>query len=127
MGPVAGALGSSFAFGVVHFDILGATLAGLTMLLVYTRTRSLWAAIAVHVIHNACSLGLQYYEWLALEHSERFFAQLTTAPNAESWGYTISWALLALSGVWLGSFLRRSWPSLTAPLPPAAARSSCSS
>ncbi|TES89583.1 MAG: CPBP family intramembrane metalloprotease [Anaerolineales bacterium] len=53
---------SSLLFGIAHFDSIGvaasAFVMGVVIALVYERTKSLWIAIAMHVITNSISVAL---------------------------------------------------------------------
>jgi membrane protease YdiL (CAAX protease family) len=86
--PLPAALCSSVLFGLVHFDLVGATLFGLAMVVLYVQTRSLWVPIAAHVLNNLL-IGL----------STRFGVHVSA-----------SWTVMAISIAslpWLAWFLRR--------------------
>ncbi|MGQ0604215.1 MAG: lysostaphin resistance A-like protein [Anaerolineales bacterium] len=55
---------SSTLFGLAHFDSLGVVVSsfimGVMIALVYEYTRSLWAAIAIHVLNNSLAVLLLY-------------------------------------------------------------------
>jgi membrane protease YdiL (CAAX protease family) len=57
-GSVSGVLVSSVAFGLLHADIIGATIFGIVMCALYARTGSLWAPTIVHAANNAIAGGL---------------------------------------------------------------------
>jgi membrane protease YdiL (CAAX protease family) len=56
-GITAGVLISSFIFGMLHNDILGAFVFGIFMSLLYINTRTLLVPIACHILNNALALG----------------------------------------------------------------------
>ena len=58
-GKVRGILLSSFLFGLLHADIIGAFVFGIVMCVLYIRTNTLWVPIVVHGLNNlvAASLG----------------------------------------------------------------------
>jgi hypothetical protein len=89
----------------LHADQVTAFLSGLTMLILYTRTRSLAAAMLFHAGCNSVSL-LQTYVW----------QQKVTFPSAWVFGIYVL-ALVLVAGAWL-EFVRRGWRALGNPLPP---------
>ena len=105
-GPGKAALLSSVLFGVAHSESMAVFLSALTYLLAYTRTRSLWAPIAVHALNNG--------GWFVL-------SRYLGAPSfrlAGPWQFGLfALVLLVGIGVWL-QFVRKSWRSLGDPLPP---------
>lgn len=62
-GPLWGIGLSSLAFGALHHDLLGSTLFGVVMSVLYLHTRSLWIPIACHALNNGIAIGVD-----ALEH-----------------------------------------------------------
>jgi uncharacterized protein len=56
-GTVAGVVVSSVVFGLMHADIVGATLFGILMCALYARTGSLWAPTIAHAANNAIAAG----------------------------------------------------------------------
>lgn len=59
-GTTAGVLISSFIFGVLHSDILGAFVFGIFMSLLYINTRTLLVPIACHILNNGLAFGLSF-------------------------------------------------------------------
>lgn len=59
---VPAALFSSLIFGAAHLDPVGATVFGLLMVVLYTRTRSLLAPILAHTLNNLVALLLSWAE-----------------------------------------------------------------
>jgi uncharacterized protein len=62
-GARRGLLCSSLAFGVLHADVLGHTVFGIVMALLYVRTRSLWLPIGCHMLTNALAVGGSLLPW----------------------------------------------------------------
>ena len=54
---------SSVLFGVLHADILGHTVFGVIMGLLYVRTRGLWIPMACHALTNAIAVAGQALPW----------------------------------------------------------------
>ncbi len=106
IGPLMAAVCSSLVFGVPHGDPIGSTLFGFVMVLLYVRTGTLWAPIAAHCFNNAVATGLQLIGVGAL---------LSLGEQ----GLLIALAAATLLGfALLAGFVRRSWSSLGAALPP---------
>jgi membrane protease YdiL (CAAX protease family) len=106
--PVHGAgtrLLTTLVFSALHPDRATAFLSGLTMLLLYTRARSLGAAIVFHAGCNSVSF-LQTYVW----------QPKVTFPSAWTFGLYVLMVVF-VAGAWL-EFVRRSWRALGNPLPP---------
>ena len=108
-GPGKAALLSSLLFAAVHLQASpGKLVLALTCVLVYTSTRSLWAAVLLHAMHNA---GLYV---LAGRYSWGGFQLRLDAP----WKFVLlGLVLLAGVGVWL-RFVIQNWRTLAVPLPP---------
>lgn len=109
-GPSLAALLTAALFAAWHHDYVGAFIGGLTYALVYTRTRSLWASVFMHAVHNGAVLSRDVLSELV---DERKLIRLD-----QRWEY-IAFALLLLIGIglWL-HFVVTSWRSLGEPLPP---------
>ena len=106
--PGVAALVSSALFGVGHSDRMGAFISALCYSLAYTRTRSLWAPIALHVLHNA--------GWLAL--SKYYLGDSPQIRLDGPWQFG-AFALVVLVGMGVCvQFVRNSWRTLGDPLPP---------
>jgi len=105
-GPGKGALLCSAIFAVLHVDLVSGLFLGLTFALLYTRTRSLWAPLVLHIINNSVWVGRSYW-W----DSPRL--------RLESWWQfgVFTLVLLVGVGVWL-QFVIKSWRTLGDPLPP---------
>jgi hypothetical protein len=62
-GATRGLLFSSLAFGVLHADVLGHTVFGIVMALLYVRTGSLWLPIGCHMLTNALAVAGSVLPW----------------------------------------------------------------
>ncbi len=106
--PVVALLVSSAAFGVLHpGGPVSAFLNGATYALLYARTRSLWAGVLAHALHNAAVVamgGLQYF-W----PSPRIVLD-----SPVGYGAFLLAALIGI-GIWL-HFVIGSWRTLGAPI-----------
>jgi membrane protease YdiL (CAAX protease family) len=108
LGPVKGLLLSSALFGVVHGgSMLPVAVAGLSLSLLYTSTRSLWAPILAHILNNCFFVASALVPWSLGRRS--FALNLTTTQVA---------VLLCSSLAGLLAFGWRSASTLSAPLPP---------
>ncbi len=106
-GPVAAALASSVVFGSLHSTPIDNAVRGLVMVLLYVRTKSLWAPIAAHAITNGIGFLLRVVDvraLLAAYHESQVVAVVGLATAA---------GMVALIGFVLGS-----WSHLGAALPP---------
>lgn len=116
-GAIWGVMLSSALFAICHAaDLLGSMLFGIVAALLYTRTRTLWAPVAAHALHNGFAVAL------ALSRGEQ-----TAAEAAQRVGEmeASSWPALVLVGLGLPGtlwFVCTSWKTLGAPLPPFSAR-----
>lgn len=93
---------SSALFGVLHMDIIGATLFGVVLGVLYLRTRSLLLPVLIHAANNgAVMLMIFFGDSFNLEAWE------TTEPFLETiW---IGILLFVISFGWLIWFLNRDW------------------
>lgn len=64
-GVTGGVVASSLAFGLLHPDVVGATVFGVAMCAFYARYQSLWAPVLVHASNNTLVLVLM----IAMEHA----------------------------------------------------------
>lgn len=97
---------TSILFGLPHWgELIPSTLMGVTFVLLYTSTRSLWSPMLFHIINNAMSLPLAYASPIHIA--------------LETWWKQASYVLVLLlgSGAWLW-FMLRSLRTLGDPLPP---------
>jgi membrane protease YdiL (CAAX protease family) len=107
-GPRVAMLLSSAVFAALHFDgrVVATFLCGVTFVLLYTRTRSLWAPVIVHGINNV---------WPQLSYLWGGSDKLIYLDSQWQYG---AFALLVMAGVgvWL-HFVIKSWTTLDDPLP----------
>lgn len=103
-------IASSLLFGVLHLNVVGLTLFGLVMAMLYLRTRSLRLVIIIHALNNAFAAILEL---------------ITTATTVEAKTsletFRASWwtgvLLLLLSTPILIRFFRQNWHLTHRPLP----------
>ncbi|MEM6838288.1 MAG: type II CAAX endopeptidase family protein [Cyanobacteria bacterium P01_C01_bin.120] len=107
--PVAVLL-SSILFGILHGNIIGLTMFGLVMALLYCYTSSLWVAIAVHALNNAIAASLEVITRLTGNTESASLTDL----RSSIWFGAI---LVGISVPFLFKFIRRHWPPKPAPLP----------
>jgi membrane protease YdiL (CAAX protease family) len=101
-------LASSALFGLGHKDQVGAFISALCFALVYTRTRSLWAPIALHALNNGA--------WLLLS---KYYLGDSPQVRLEGPWQLGAFALVVLVGVAVCvQFVCKSWRTLGDPLPP---------
>jgi len=102
-------LASSVLFGVLHSQKVSTFLAAVTFALVYTRTRSLWANVLTHSLHNGTLVAMGALHYFGA--SPHLVLKGLVAYGA--------FALILLIGIgaWL-HFVIKSWRTLGAPLPP---------
>jgi membrane protease YdiL (CAAX protease family) len=108
LGPVKGLLLSSAVFGLIHGGtMLPVAVGGLSLALLYTSTRSLWAPILAHIFNNSISVAA-------------FLVSLSRGGRGSELNLTparVVVLLLASSAVLL-AFAWRSASTLCTPLPP---------
>ena len=64
-GSTTGVVVSSALFAILHIEFIGHFVFGVTMAMLYVRTRSLWAPIAAHVLNNSLVMALMLPDALA--------------------------------------------------------------
>ncbi|RZM81884.1 CPBP family intramembrane glutamic endopeptidase [Leptolyngbya iicbica] len=108
--PPLAVLLTSVLFGVLHGNVIGLTLFGLVLALLYLRTNSLGVAIAIHALNNAIAASLEVIS--------RFTGN-TEPTSLEDFraGIWFGAILLGVSLPFLVKFIRRSWPTKDTPLP----------
>ena len=93
---------SSFFFGVLHMDIIGAFFFGVVLSVLYLRTRSLLLPFLIHAANNGAVMLLIFFE-----DSISVRAWDTIYPFIENtW---IGVLLFAVSFGWLAWFLKNNW------------------
>ncbi len=98
-------LGSSLLFGCLHrnVNVIGLTMFGLVMGLLYLKTRSLWVPIVCHGINNALVVGL---EMVVDSGGGAELPSLGDLRGNFGWGLLLVAVTLPL----LLGFIRRNWP-----------------
>lgn len=103
---------SSLLFGILHLNFIGAGILGLVAGVLYYKTKSLWAPVALHAINNTiASLGLVV--------PVRSVTEAGSSQNVEvifqqGWFGLIG---LALAMPWIIKFLRQNFPRKDRPIP----------
>ena len=105
--PVLALLVTSVLFALLHGHVINAFIVGVVAILLYARTRSLWAPIRMHAIVNAIAVS----GGLPME------AGFELATGGTSSGVFVGWLSLIVSGLLLAWLLRRCWGALYEPLP----------
>jgi membrane protease YdiL (CAAX protease family) len=107
LGPQVAALLATLIFALFHPNKLLAFAGGLTYLLVYTRTRSLWAPMGMHIVNNGVARGITT---LMAWGGYRFEFDTHRLP------VVVVVAVLG-AAAWV-YFVCQSWRTLGGPLPP---------
>ena len=107
-GMVRAMVVSSLAFGLLHFDPIGAFVFGIVACVLYVRTQSLIVPMVLHALNN-------FFVWLlvALEADQGAVAAVPTTDDLAFQGLI---AMMIASPVVFG-LLGRWWPSRGTPLP----------
>ncbi len=108
--PPLAVLLTSILFGILHGNVIGLTMFGLVMALLYLQTNSLGVAIAIHAINNAIAASLEVLSRLSGN------TEPTSLEEFRS-GVWFGAILLAVSIPLLAKFIRRNWPTKDTPLP----------
>jgi uncharacterized protein len=103
-GTRSGLLASSLLFGMLHLNILGLSMVGLVMGLLYLKTRTLWVPIACHALNNGIVVLIMLLSTPAKNPAE---AQQLSQINASIIPAIV---LITLSAPWLIWFIKQNWP-----------------
>ncbi|WP_416825577.1 type II CAAX prenyl endopeptidase Rce1 family protein [Ectobacillus polymachus] len=95
---------SSILFGLGHSDVIGATLFGITMCLIYIKTRSLLVGMVIHSLNNLTVSITQFMSPSDLNHAPLQLADLRSTPDLI---FSIIAVLISL--IWFIPFLRNAW------------------
>ena len=101
---------TSILFGVLHGNVIGLTLFGLVLALLYLQTNSLGVAIAIHALNNAIAASLEIFSRLTGN------AEPSSLEEFRS-GVWFGAILLTVSIPFLIKFIRRNWPTKDTSLP----------
>lgn len=103
-------IGSSLLFGCLHRNVVGLTMFGLVMGLLYLKTRSLWVPIVCHGINNAWVVGL---EMVVDASGTAELPSLGELRGNFGWGLLLVAVTLPL----LLGFVQRNWPPVHMAVP----------
>lgn len=106
LGGAWAAVLSSALFALLHVNPVGAMLFGFANVLLYTRTRSLWACMAAHALNNLIVVGMEQAE-------QRRAVVIWLSQHPE-----ITLPVMLACAVWLRWFMGQNWRTLADPLPP---------
>jgi putative effector of murein hydrolase LrgA (UPF0299 family) len=59
-GLTAGIIGSSLLFGILHLNVVGLSMFGIVMAVLYLKTKTLWLPIGVHALNNAAVILVSF-------------------------------------------------------------------
>jgi uncharacterized protein len=110
-GTRSGLIVSSLLFGLLHLNVVGLSMFGLVMGLLYLKTRTLWIPIACHALNNSIVVLL-----MLLPHAP---PSETTANQVVPLNQSLGLALLLMivSVPWLFWFIQRYLPHQNTPIP----------
>ncbi|WP_379968966.1 type II CAAX prenyl endopeptidase Rce1 family protein [Ectobacillus sp. sgz5001026] len=95
---------SSIMFGLGHSDVLGATLFGITMCLIYIKTRSLLVGMVVHSLNNLTVSMIQLMGPADVNHAQIQLSDLQSIPDLI---YSVIAVIISL--VWFIPFIWKGW------------------
>jgi membrane protease YdiL (CAAX protease family) len=108
LGPGRAALVTSVVFGLAHASAPTAFLSALSLAVLYTTTRTIWAPVAAHMLNNLFSVALSYSAHLL---------PLAVLQAATDRPLQLASLVPGLLGTWwLVRFLRRGWHTLGDPV-----------
>lgn len=107
-GPGKAAVLTSVLFGLAHTNAPTAALSALSMAVLYTTTRTIWAPVTAHAMNNLFAI--------VLGHSAHLLP-LAVLEAAADWRLQVGFLVPGLLGtIWLVRFLRRGWHTLGDPV-----------
>jgi membrane protease YdiL (CAAX protease family) len=98
---------SSILFGLGHADIIGATIFGMIMCLLYIKTKSLLTGMAVHALNNLIVSFIQIGGSDIL--TKKGAIKLYDLRSTTEFGISIGAVVLSL--IWIVPFIRKTWRS----------------
>jgi membrane protease YdiL (CAAX protease family) len=108
LGPGTAAVVTSVLFGLAHASAPTSALTALSLAVLYTTTRTIWAPVAAHVMNNLFAVGMA--------HSGRYLP-LAVLEALSDWPLQLAAAVPAAFGTfWLVRFVRRGWRTLGDPV-----------
>jgi len=102
---------TSLVFGILHANLVGLSVFGLMMALLYLKTRTLIVPIICHALNNLVAIGL---ELLPKDTNTTDPADILEQLNAYWW---IGMVYVVLSAPWLIDFMLKNWPKSVLDLP----------
>jgi membrane protease YdiL (CAAX protease family) len=108
LGPGKAAVLTSVLFGLAHSSAPTSALTALSLAVLYTTTRTIWAPMAAHVMNNLFAVSMA--------HSGRFLP-LAVLEALADWPLQLAAVVPAAFGAfWLVRFVRRGWHTLGDPV-----------
>ena len=104
---------SSLIFGLLHFNPIGASIAGIVWTLLYIRTGSLFIPIVAHAMNNTLAIALAFFEDLIANDSNSSKLALDVASDL----WRVGLPLTAISAPLIIGFIYQKWSSENATLP----------
>jgi hypothetical protein len=102
---------SSLLFGILHANIIGLSVFGLMMALLYIKTRTLIVPIACHALNNLAAVGLDY---VSRRSDPAETIEVLAQLDAYWW---VGLIYIAISLPWLIVFIYKNWPEEESSLP----------
>ncbi|NET56267.1 MAG: CPBP family intramembrane metalloprotease [Symploca sp. SIO2E6] len=99
---------TSLLFGILHTNVVGLSVFGLMMALLYIKTRTLIVPIVCHALNNLAAVGL------GLIPNDTSTTDMLEQLHSEWW---VGIIFVVLSAPLLISFISKNWPRPTFPLP----------
>lgn len=102
---------SAVVFGILHANVIGLSVFGLVMGLLYIQSRTLIVPIVCHALNNSLALG---FGWLSSRSTSIDTLNLLEQLQSNWW---VGVLLLVLSGPWIVRFILRNFPRSDTPIP----------
>lgn len=102
---------SSVLFGMLHLNVVGLSMFGFVMGLLYIRTRSLFVPIVYHALNNALALSMGLFA--NQSNSETSLTELEKFVT----DWWVGALMMAVSAPWLIRFILKNFPRQDAPIP----------
>ncbi|NER45524.1 MAG: CPBP family intramembrane metalloprotease [Symploca sp. SIO1A3] len=102
---------TSLVFGILHANLVGLSVFGLMMALLYLKTRTLIVPIICHALNNLVAIGL---ELLPKDASNTNPVDILEQLNSYWW---VGMVYVVLSAPWLIDFILKNWPKSVFDLP----------
>lgn len=110
-GITAGIIVSSLMFGILHVNVVGLSVFGIVLSVIYLQTRTLWIPLLIHVLNNSIIIFASLLSEISspsvpTQNLEQFFS---------SWRVGILY--VAFSAPWLILYLYQNWPKGNSRIP----------